>query len=134
MLEEVVKMETSKGSAAFDEETPAKSDKKRKGGVPKAKAEDDDGGASQRDPAGRRRKRARGDRSDVILEGKRAWAFCFPTHVDPLFVFLVNNRRELWRRRSVFPALNVVQWQLAPARWFFQVHVWAGTVWNPATG
>jgi len=126
-------METSKGSAAFDEETPAKSDKKRKGGVPKAKAEDDDGGASQRDPAGRRRKRARGDRSDVILEGS-LWAFCFPTHVDPLFVFLVNNRRELWRRRSVFPALNVVQWQLATARWFFQVHVWAGTVWNPATG
>ena len=53
MLEEVVKMETSKGSAAFDEETPAKRDKKKRS--PQSERGRDDGEAKR--PGGRRRKR-----------------------------------------------------------------------------
>jgi hypothetical protein len=86
LLEEVVKMETSKGSPAFDEETPAKRDKRKGEESPKRKRKTTTAEPPKETLGGSRSAGGGGDRrSDVILEGSLG-VFVLPR---PLFVFLV---------------------------------------------
>lgn len=113
----MVKTETSKGSVAFDQETPSKRDKI---GVPKAK-EEDDGGA----------KETLSEWAAKKGRGSAAWAFCFLTPVRGSFSF-VDNRRELWSHGGEAKATLCFS-RVGTARRFCQVHVRAGTVRSPAS-
>jgi hypothetical protein len=93
----VVKTETSKGSVAFDRETPSKRDKI---GVPKAK-EEDDGGAKRPSVGGEERKEeARPGR----FVSSRPSAVRFPLLTTAGSYGAMEAKR---RRRSVF-----LEWEL----------------------